>query len=248
MLMKTIRVGVTILATAVAIAAISGVAQATPVAYTIDSMLSFTTSSGYLFSPLAPYTPQFPGSATAFFGGTLVGDKVGGTVTFSGGSTIDALPWGGTPFLPPPEGPEPDEDNIGLSADLTFAGFGVQKVAVRDVTLDIPAGSITDGAVPAAMTIATLPGSHADTTSLGVDSSLAIVLPNITVGLASIVTVGLTETITIPYTTTSAATGLSLSTGMIVASRTVPEPSTVVLAGLGVVGMALAAWRKRHAA
>ena len=61
---------------------------------------------------------------------------------------------------------------------------------------------------------------------------------------ASLTTIGMTETLVLPV---KFMTSTTVATGTIVATRTIPEPSTMVLAGFAVVGLCAAAWRKRRA-
>jgi hypothetical protein len=60
---------------------------------------------------------------------------------------------------------------------------------------------------------------------------------------------GLVETLVLPIRREAGAGGFhSILTGQLVATRVVPEPSTILLAGFGALGIAVVAWRKRKAA
>ena len=71
---------------------------------------------------------------------------------------------------------------------------------------------------------------------------------NSTVGAVSLTQVAGVETLVIPFRRESGAGGTHfIFTGNITATRTIPEPSTMVLAGFAVAGRCAAAWRKRRA-
>ncbi len=241
-----------LLAGAAALAVCVGLANrasAAPVAYTIDSTMSSLT----LVVTALPVTPQAPGADTTALGGTLSADLTAGVLTFSGGSFIDALPNPVALLLPATAfnlagkfGPSPaalapgfiigTEDNFGVVS----AAFG--PIAVRDVAWDILAGTVMDAAVPAGMSGINTAGSL---DNLGIDTTPSIVgsgWVQTTLLPASLTTVGNVETLVLPLKFTTSTT---VSTGTIVATRMVPEPSTILLAGFGALGIAVVAWRKR---
>jgi len=247
--MMTPRVGSTLLATVVALAALSGVAQAVPVSYTIDPLQSTVTSSGWIFAPNFPFLPQYDATNTNSLQGTIVGDLNLGVLTATAGSLIDLPlhPQAGTaPFFQPAG---PGEDNIAIMAN-TQSVIGVAFLAaIRDIAFTIPAGGTMTNGAPAVINLQILPGATLNT-NLG-SGALNSNAPNVSLGNVTISNNGLVETITIPVMTSSLGSGpanLSETTARIVATRPIPEPSTFVLAGLGIAGMALVAWKKRHAA
>ena len=243
--MMTPRVGSTLLATVVALAALSGVAQAVPVVYTIDITQSSVTSSGTLVG--VPLVSQVDSSNTTALQGTLSADLAAGLLTFSGGSAIDAVA-NVNPITPLGVG----EQNIGLfGATAGIIGQNI-NISANDLSLDIPAGTATNGAVPVGMTIKTATGTgYSDFAALATFSLTRAGDLNITPNLVSLTNNGLIETLVLPFrtsvTNTSIGGTVTVTTGVIVATRPIPEPSTFVLAGLGIAGMALVAWRKRHA-
>lgn len=213
-------------------AALAGASQAASVTYTIDSNLSFLRMTGDIVG--TPITPQGATGDIDYFQGTITGDLTGGVLTFSGGSVIDALLNPSGPFQLNTVG---TEDNYGVMA-------GAIPVAFRDILMDISTGTVQDGQAPSGMDLPVAftinsplaSGSDTDTT------------PNTTAALASLTTVGNVETLTVPILRDSGAGGLLhiVLEGQLVASRVVPEPSSVALLGLGGVAAAGLASRRRR--
>ncbi len=144
---------------------------------------------------------------------------------------------GNPPFFQPAGA---GEDNLAIQA--ANGGF---IAAVRDAMFTVPAGGTMQNGVPAAINLQITAGTLY--TNFG-NGALSGNLPNISLGNVSLSNNGSIETLIIPFQTSQSSTtpSLTITTGQIVATRQIPEPSTVVLAGLGVVGMALVAWRKNR--
>ncbi len=209
----------------------AGTSRAATVTYTIIPELSSLSMSGEVIG--TPVTPQAPGADVANFQGTITGDLAAGVLTFSGGSVIDALLNPAGPFSPNTAGVE---DNYGLLA-------GVIPVVFRDILLDITAGTVQDGVAPAGMD---LPVSFVINSPLssGADTDDT---PNTTSALASLVTAGNVETLTIPILRNSGEGGSLhiIIEGQLVATRTIPEPGSLALMGLGGLASLGFAWRRR---
>jgi hypothetical protein len=214
--------------------ALTSASRAATVTYTIISDLSFLTMTGEVIG--TPVTPQAPGADIAYYQGTITGDLTAGVLTFSGGSIIDALANPAGPFQLNTVGVE---DNYGVAA-------GAIPVAFRDIAMDITTGTLQDGLAPAGMD---LPVSFVINSPLSSGAS-ADNTPNTTAVAASLVTAGNIETLTIPILRNSGEGGALhiILDGQLVASRVVPEPSSVALLGLGSVVSLGLAWRRRRSA
>ena len=121
---------------AVAAAASIGCLQshAALVTYDIDETLSGLTLSGTFSGQTI--VEQSPGSLFNFWDGTITGDLVGNTLSFSGGSSVVALANPTGPFGP-----------AGFGVD-NYAGQVPAFLAVaasRDMAFDITSGSVTHG-------------------------------------------------------------------------------------------------------
>lgn len=226
---------------------------AAPVAYTIDPTRSTLHLTGDLFG-LAPVIPQVAGADDDTYSGTIVGDLAAGVLTLSGGSSITANLSAAAPFTPVAN---PGVDNyaffttVALPLGPPFGG--TWNLAFRNIIFDITTGTAQNGVVPPAssMTLRTTSGfASIETTTSGgpLPSSFANQNAfNSTVGAVSLTQAAGIETLVIPFRRESGAGGTHfIFTGNITATRAVPEPSTMVLAGLGVLGACVTAWRKRR--
>jgi len=229
-----------VLASATALAlciALVGRATATPVAYTIDPTRSSLTLTGDVFgAPIVPITG--PGNLVDSFHGTIVADLTAGVLTFSGGTSIIGNLNPTAPFPGVPAGA--GVDNYGMTNGIIGA------TVFRDSIFDLTAGTVTDGAVPAGMNVL-ISSLNFASVALGSGSFAGGTEPNSTALAASLTTVGNIETLVLPFRRESGTTTHFVSTGIITATRQIPEPSTMVLAGLGMIGVCVAAWRKRRA-
>jgi len=229
-------------------------AFAAPVSYTIDPVRSTLVMTGDLLG-LAPVIPQVAGSDSDTYSGTINADLAGGLLTFSGGSSITANLSAVAPFTPVAN---PGVDNYAFFTNVSLPASpplaGTWNLAFRNIVFDITTGIAQDGVVPPAstMTLRTTSGfASIETTSSGgpFPSSFANQNAfNSTVGAVSLTQAGGIETLVIPFRRESGAGGTHfIFTGNITATRVVPEPSTMVLAGLGMIGACVAVWRKRRA-
>ena len=91
-----------------------------------------------------------------------------------------------------------------------------------------------------------VPPTNIDTDSFGPNiSGFFSITANTTVGLASITNNGVMETIIIPFHTAPGQPGTdqTITDGQIVATRLIPEPSTIVLAAVGALALLAHRWR-----
>jgi hypothetical protein len=220
------------IAAAVTLSACS--AGAALVTYDIDSNLSLLNLSGiYLGQPI---TPQTPGSLSAYWDGTITGDLVNGILTFSGGNTVFALENSSSPFLPIGTG----TDNYGGQV----AAFGALAV-YRDLAMDFTAGFVADGVAPGGASTITmtagrsnyfLPPSNSGTSTLtgtnGTNQATSPVTITESLGV---------ETLTLPisFSFVSGSGPTQVFTGNLVATRSVPEPTSALLCGTGIFLLAM---------
>jgi len=236
----------------VAIFALGGRAHAVPVTYIVDSSLSSLTLSGGVAGLV--YAEQSPGSLTDFWTGTINADLTGGVLTFTGGSTITALLHPGAPFSTAPASPTLGVQNYGVTASgnspLVGGAFATVNGVYHGLSLDILAGTATDGAAPAGMTIKYLPGSRVDggiasvpfSGPTGADLSTIAAAANTTASLVSLPVAYTTLTLPVRFTTTGGSGRSETFTGTIVANL-IPEPGTGILV---VFGLGLLPLYRRH--
>lgn len=223
-----------------AAAAISGFApvEAALVTYDINEFVSGLTLSGTFAGQ--PIVAQSPGSLFDLWDGTITGDLVAGTLTFSGGSSVVALANPSGPFAPGGFGVE----NYGGQVPAFSA-----VAAARDMVFDFTAGSVTHGVAAAGTnTVTTLVGRSdyfvAPATS-GISSFVGAVALNQSPGIVSIAESAGVETLSLPLSFTYASSNglVQTFTGTLVATRPVPEPTSALLAAAGV---AIVATRRRR--
>ena len=233
---------------AVALASIFyvGTAQAALVTLNVDSALSSLTLSGSTYG--INFAPQSAGSLTANYGGTITADLSGGVLTFSGGSTINALNSGTYTSAPNPIGavagsygvvasgvPAPPNDVLGPQ---TLNGV------YRGIVLDLTGGTATDGAATAAtfsfasgfLDYGTAPFDLQGTATLATTD-----LAN--TSLSAVAWDGTTLTIPVAFTLND-DNRIQNFTGTIVATA-VPEPSSFALLAL-VGGVGFVRTRSRN--
>lgn len=204
------------------------------VSYDVDASLSSLSLSGTFLGQ--PISQQSPGSLTDFWDGTITGDLVGSTLTFSGGSSVVALGNPHGPFVP---------------AGAGLENYGGQVVAYgaiaasRDLSFDFTAGSISHNVAPGGTSTITMLTGHSDYFVPPATSSSSLSIgdfsQNNSASLVSISRALGVETLTLPmmFTFSTDSGVIQTLTGTLVATRPVPEPTTAVLgaAGLGVLAL-----------
>ncbi len=247
--------GLSVVVCAVALTSLlTTTAHAVPVVFTVDPAHSnIFVNTNPAVSPSNPtgdvttllgvtVMEQTPGSGTDSYSGTIAADETGGVLTFTGGSNIvGAL----NPAGPPPYTPTTPSgtDNYGIQTVTAVPGFGVVSVALRNGVFDITSGIVSNNTIPSGVNLQVLPGGFA-ATPLG-PSSTAGAGADSTGVAASLTTAGGIETLILPVTRITGSTAHVVLIGEIVATRQVPEPSTFVLAGVAMAGLASIVWRKR---
>ncbi len=190
------------------------------------------------------YTPQSPGALVDNWGGAIAADLTGGTLTFTGGSAINALVNPAGPFstFPAPIVPS-GGDNYGATATGIVGLYGLSTVngAYRGLSLDIPTGTAVNGAAPSLSSFQFIGGSKLDWgamtanagPAMGSSAFAGITAANTSAALVSFD--GTTLSLPVSFVTTGANGLYQAWQGTIVA--VVPEPSTLALGALGMVGL-----------
>lgn len=222
---------------------IASAAQAAAIQFNVVQASSSLTINGTVAN--GPLSQQTPGSLSTSYTGTVNADLTGNVITFTGGSSIDAVSQAvnqqpGANGLP---GSAPAD--YGFSASLGL--FGTAFVAARGVNFDVTSGglTVTAGAIAGGTTL-TFNNADVDynaNVTFGREELDGTTGANAAVG-ATLVTVGNLQTLTIPISAiynaslvTSGDTTLNVA-GTIVATRTiVPEPTTLTLLGGALMAM-----------
>ncbi|MEL7237739.1 MAG: hypothetical protein AAGK78_02665 [Planctomycetota bacterium] len=220
--------------------------------FTVDPSQSSLTVSGSLGNGIFSVTaaPQFAGSDVATLQGNLQADVTATSISFTGGSAIDADVLA-TPVAPGVGGVAgTGPGDLGF----VFAGLlGAVNVdaAGRDLLFDVASGPAvlgTGGAFSAAANLSVLDGDidfngvalgEAAQGSVPLDGEVA---PNVTALDGTLVEIGGLFVLTLPVEVTfeyedDGFTGSLLATGQIVATAPVPEPTSLTV--LAVAGLAL---------
>jgi hypothetical protein len=230
---------------------VPSITRATPVTLTLDSSQSYISAltSGNAFG--LAFGPQVAGAMTAYYSGTILADLTGGVLTFTGGSSIVGLNNPGGPFTTAPY-PGSWQGQYGVTAGPTFIpgyNFVVINGVYSGMTMDLGTGTAQNGLAPSGMTDlwtagtltygaanATLPagpytpiagGPSSLVGVFGSDTSSALVSWN-----------GNTLDLPITFHTTGSNRNEYWSGQLVASISEVPEPSTLALAGLGLLGLA----------
>ncbi len=217
------------------------------VTFTLDPAQSRLTLSGGVATPASffGFSPVAPGSMEASFGGTIVADRNGSSLTVSGGSSIAALANPAGPFLPAGPG------SVDVFGMVTNGFNGSASNRMYDVVLDLVSGSLTHGTAFSG-NVAFIGGGgifpffSPDPRSLiyfPVNNGSAGPVPAV-----SITSDGTVDTLTIPINVNLAATSddrsfvLARLTGTLVATSVIPAPGASVV--LALAGLAMARRRR----
>jgi hypothetical protein len=212
----------------------------------LNSSQSYIDASGNAFG--LNFGPQAPGAMRSYFSGTLAADYTAGVFTFTGGSAITGLNNPAGPFSSVPYPGGPWAGNYGVTAGPTFIpgyNFVLINGVYTGMVLDLVGGTAQNGVAPTGVTDtwtagtlvwgaanATVPAGPYTPIAGGASSMAGVSGPNTSAALASFD--GYTLTLPITFHTTG-SNRFEDWTGQIVAI--IPEPSTLVLAGLGLLGL-----------
>jgi hypothetical protein len=250
-------------------------ARAGVVDFVIDPTQSFMTQQSILdltagMGGIQNTAPAFPGSDTTSLYGQMFIDVQPGSLQFVPGSQISnaigapgvaGVPGAFRPFDPvvsDPVGPPPAGINPNSNYGLVTPGIGLTAVIYNLVNTLAPGAAmplVGNNFNLAGQTALATSGRQAFVSFLGNDTGSLVGVPTFFGTLAADIGTwdGTTLTIPIHSTFTINVTNdpfpifqTATVVGQIVAvPRVVPEPSTMVLFGFGVVGLLTAAWRKR---
>ncbi len=183
--------------------------------------------------------------------GTINADLTGGVLTFSGNtSTITLAANPNAPFSPNPG--SGNAQNFGIQATIPALGNLLVNVNIYDSVGTIASGSATNGQPPTAgsLNLATTAGFQensitntptAVSNTPGADVATAPVLLYEGNSIQTLVL----PVVRITSTTTALGTSTIVTEGQIVATRAVPEPSTIGMAALAAIGLAISVGRRR---
>ncbi len=209
-----------------------------------------------------PFSEQSPGSSIAAYNGTievLTDDFLDpSTITILSASLV-AQDYPGGPLLPAPGGGPapgdtgaPSQANYGIELDT---GFGFAFAAVRDLAWDLsaPAEPVVGGTFSSlsqtlAATAGTFDVNIGLPPSLGGDASsdpIDTVIVN-TAGPSIYTVNGTTAILLIPFLATAPGSLTLEYGGTIVATATVPEPTSCLLLSVGMVALAGLRQRRKY--
>jgi len=223
-----------LLLTGLGLLACTSLAHAAIVTFTIDPVLSSLTLAADIMG--VPLLEQTAGSLFDAYNGTITGDLIAGTLTFTGSSVITAAANPAAPgsgFLPAGAGVE----NYAVTIP---AGLGGGSIAFRDMVFDITSGSVLSGSPSSATFAFTAGHGDYDAAAFGVgslDLTGEAPVANASGANATITVVGLTETLTIPISLTYTGDVNATFTGQLIATRTIPEPTSLVLGLAGLLSI-----------
>lgn len=180
-------------------------------------------------------TPQTAGSTTTSYSGTIVANVGATTISFPGGSAINAANQGSNQ-QPGNEGlPGSAQANYGFQANL--APFGTGFAVIRGFTLDITSNAINFAgtSIPSEETFAVSTGNLDFSSSIAFDrrDMSGDSGGNATAAAGSLISGGPTQTLTIPVNFTVTESTITTNdtvltfTGTLVATRVVPEPASI---------------------
>jgi hypothetical protein len=232
-----------------AVAAVGYASTASAAQYIVDSNLSSITITGSALGNLIVLGPQSLGSNTATFGGTIDATSNGTDITFNS-AAIDAN------LLANPQSPAVGGGAGSAPADvgLSISGLVSGSAAIRDFILGLSSGAIplaggtTFGLPPITLDITSGSLDYNVTGLLTAQGNASIVgeSANPTAGVGTLIgdtlTIPVSVTITFPLTTGVNADVVLL--GQIVATEVIPEPGTIAMLGMGIIGL-VAVGRRR---
>jgi len=235
----------------------ASIAQAAAVVYTID------TPNSFLQIQIPSVTiPQSAGSDTTTLFGTLNADVIGtptlGTIELTGGSDVQ--------FNLQPVDPAPGPFGVAGTAPAQYglfvnlAPFASGNAALRDAVAEATSAApiaVAVGTFDAAEVIMEILTANLDydiAGSLLTEMDRAVLLNQVGPngpGVGTLSVAGLIETLFIPVNVVIPFDDLGLPltieiTGQITATRVIPEPGTIVMLGLGLVGL-VTIGRRRYA-
>lgn len=216
------------------------------VEYTVDPAASLFHVSGTLAG--ATLTEQSPGTSTTGFGGSFGGERGANTLSLDTHDlhAIDQA----TPQLPVAGD---SRSPFGLRGTSPFAGqvlVNIDSLQLYVSTQFQPPLDVADGRFSPSDIGFFVSGGSLYFSTDGIPLELVDLhgkgAPNVAPGEGTLVVSGNVETLRIPIETTFALNTpddtLTIS-GELVARRTIPEPSTMLLAGFA--GFSLLSWRRR---
>ena len=244
--MRKIQSTYKLVAGALALAAVVAMptsVRAVAVTLNVNSGLSSLTLSGNAFG--LNFVQQSAGSLSTFWGGTISGDLTGGVFTFTGGSAITANVNPGGPYTTAPNPIGIEAGNYGVKAVGVVTGFpGLITVngVYKNLVLDITSGTAQNGAAPAGQTFNYSSGildyGAASSTAgpLTIGSSSLVGVNGLDTSAAIVSFDGTTLSLPVTFHTTG-SNRFEDWNGTIVATVVVPEPSSLALLGVGLLGL-----------